>query len=91
MSTLLACVASLDCLPKLWLLLGHVSGTWAWLWAKRGLEWASAHTGVPAIVVAAILVVVLYRLAKRSLRFVAEVSLVLAVLLVLARMGFLRF
>jgi hypothetical protein len=78
-------------LPKLRLLLGGITGAWAWVWAKRCLEWASAHTGVPAIVVAAVLLVVLYRLAKRSLRFVAEVSLVLAVLLVLARLGFLRF
>ena len=55
------------------------------------LRWLSGHTGVPAIVVAAVLVVVSYRLAKRSMRFVAQVSLVLAVLAVLTKLGFLRF
>ena len=55
------------------------------------LRWLSGHTGVPAILVAAVLVVVSYRIAKGSLRFVAQVGLVLTVLAVLTKLGFLRF
>ncbi len=62
-----------------------------WGWARQAMHWVSAHTGVPAIVVAAVLIVVLYRVAKRSLRFVAQVSVVLLLLAVLAHLGILRF
>jgi hypothetical protein len=74
-------------LPRIQLILG----SFRWAWARRALEWVSGHTGVPAILLAAVLVVVLYRVAKRSLRFVAQVSVVLVVLALMAHYGFLRF
>jgi hypothetical protein len=77
-------------LPKLKLLAAAL-GSLRWTWARQALQWISAHTGAPAILVAAVLVVVLYRLAKKSLRFVAQVSLVLALLALLAHYGLLRF
>lgn len=69
----------------------HVRLAWVGQTASALLRWLSAHTGVPAIVVAAILIVVSYRLAKRSMRFAAEVSVVLALLAALTKLGFLRF
>ena len=77
-------------LPKLKLLAAAL-GAMRWTWARQALQWVSAHTGVPAIIVTAILVVVLYRIAKKSLRFVAQVSVVLALLALLAHYGLLRF
>ncbi len=82
--------ALLSLLPSL-LKLQLLVGALRWAWARRALEWVAGHTGVPAIVVAAVLTVVLYRLAKRSLRFVVQVSVVLAVLAVMAHFGLLRF
>jgi hypothetical protein len=60
-------------------------------WVRQGLSWLSRHTGIPAIVIAAILVVVAYRVAKRSLKFVLQVSVVLIALATLAHLGLLRF
>ncbi len=74
-------------LPRIQLLLG----SFRWGWARQALQWVAAHTGVPVTLVAAVLVLILYRVAKRSLRFVAQVSVVLAVLALLAHFGLLRF
>ncbi len=60
-------------------------------WIRQALLWASHHTGIPAIVVAAVVIVVLYRIAKRSVRFALEVSIVLAALALLTKLGVLRF
>ena len=49
------------------------------------------HTGVPAIVVAAIAVVVSFRLARRMARLFVEVGLALAVLLTLTSLGWIRW
>lgn len=52
--------------------------------AKMAVRWLSAHTGLPALVVAAILIVVAYRLFKKTARFAIEVALVAALLVVAA-------
>jgi hypothetical protein len=62
-----------------------------WGWVRAGLAWASRHSGVPAILICAVAIVVGWRLAKESARFVAQVSVVLLVLAVLAKLGILRF
>jgi hypothetical protein len=70
---------------------------WLWnlahrlAWLKQALEWTSRHTGVPAICVAAVAIVAVLRLAKRSARFFVEVGVVLAVLAVLTKLGVLKF
>jgi hypothetical protein len=51
----------------------------------------SQHSGVPALVVGAILVVVGYRLLKRSARFLAEVALVTAALFAATQLGWIRW
>lgn len=58
----------------------------------RGIvRFASQHTGVPAVVVAALLVVVGWRLLKKSLRFVLEVALVTAALFAATQLGWIRW
>ena len=47
---------------------------------RFAVRWLSLHTGLPALIVAAILVVVGYRILKKSARFAVEVALVAALL-----------
>jgi hypothetical protein len=49
------------------------------------------HTGVPAVVVAAIALVLSFRLARRMARLFVEVGLALAVLLTLTSLGWIRW
>lgn len=59
--------------------------------ARTALHWLSAHTGVPVLVVAAVLVVVGYRVLERSARFAVEVVLVAALLVACAELGWIHF
>ena len=58
---------------------------------RFAVRWLSLHTGVPALVVAAILVVVGYRLLKKSARFIVEVALVAVLLVAATHAGWLRW
>jgi len=62
-----------------------------WLVIKHFLMWVSRHTGVPVVVLAAIAIVLGWRLWRRSARFVVEVGVVLALLLFLSKIGLLKF
>jgi hypothetical protein len=55
------------------------------------LGWAEQHTGLPAILVAAITVVVSWRVFKRSVRFAVEVVAVVALLLAATRLGWITW
>jgi MFS superfamily sulfate permease-like transporter len=55
------------------------------------LEWVSAHSGIPAIVLAAVLIVLTWRLVKWSAKLALEVALVAAILLVMTKLGWIRF
>ena len=55
------------------------------------VRFASQHTGVPAVVVAAVLLVLGWRLLKKSLRFVVEVALVTAALFAATQLGWIRW
>jgi hypothetical protein len=55
------------------------------------LRWLSLHTGLPALVVAAVLVVVGYRILKKSARFAVEVALVAALLVAAMNAGWIRW
>ncbi len=59
--------------------------------ARFALRWLSSHTGVPALVVAALLVVVGYRILKKSARLLVEVALVTALLVAATHAGWLRW
>ena len=60
-------------------------------YARGAVAWISTHTGVPTLVVAAVLLVVGYRLLQRSFRFFVEVAVVLAALVAASHFGLLRF
>lgn len=59
--------------------------------AKMAVRWLSTHSGLPALVVAAILIVVGYRVLKKTARFAVEVALVAAFLLAATSAGWLRW
>jgi uncharacterized membrane protein YGL010W len=59
--------------------------------AGHALAWAEAHTGVPAIVFAAALLVAGYKLLKRTARFALEVALVVGLLGLASALGWVRF
>jgi hypothetical protein len=66
----------------------------AWLPAAAGslrvaLRWASEHTGLPAVLLAAIALAASRHLFKQTVRFVVEVALALGLLLVATRLGWI--
>jgi hypothetical protein len=58
---------------------------------REGVSLASRHTGVPAVLVAAMALVVSWRMAKRVARFAAETALVCAALIAATALGWIRF
>lgn len=58
---------------------------------RASLRWLSVHTGVPVLVVAAIAVVVGFRLLKRTARFALEVAAITLALLAASELGWLRW
>ena len=58
---------------------------------RWAVGWLSLHTGLPALLVAAILVVVGYRILKKSARFAVEVALVAALLVAATHAGWIRW
>jgi hypothetical protein len=59
--------------------------------AKLALRWLSLHTGLPALLVAAVLVVVGYRILKKSARFMVEIALVTALLVAATSAGWIQW
>ena len=59
--------------------------------ARQAVRWGSSHTGLPALLVAALLVVVGYRLLKRTMRFAMEVAVVAAVLVAATELGWIQW
>jgi hypothetical protein len=55
------------------------------------LRWASHHTGLPVVVVAAIGLVFSWRIIRRSLRVAVEVALALVLLVAATRLGWLTW
>jgi hypothetical protein len=68
----------------------HAWGTATWVW-KFALRWVTLHTGVPALVVAAVMLVVGWRILKRSARLAMEVALVTALLLAATELGWIHW
>jgi hypothetical protein len=59
--------------------------------ARAALRWAAHHSGLPMVLVAAIAIVLSWRLIKRTLRLTVEVLIALAFLVVATRMGWLTW
>ena len=58
---------------------------------RGSLHWISAHTGLPVIVVAALAVVVGWRVARRTWHIAFELVLAVAALLVATHLGWIRW
>jgi len=58
---------------------------------RIAVRYVSLHTGLPALVVAAILVVIGYRLLKKSARLLIEVALISLALFAAAELGWIRW
>ena len=58
---------------------------------RVGLRFLSLHTGLPALIVAALLVVFGWRILKKGARLAVEVAVVCGVLLVLTELGVIRW
>jgi hypothetical protein len=63
----------------------------AWGWTRFFVRWLSIHSGLPALIVAAILVIVGYRLLKKTARFAMEVAVVGALLLGATELGWIQW
>jgi hypothetical protein len=60
-------------------------------WLRLGIRYVSHHTGLPALVVAALFVVIGYRLLKKSARFAVEVAVISLVLFAATELGWLKW
>ncbi|MGO9835590.1 MAG: hypothetical protein ACLP1X_15390 [Polyangiaceae bacterium] len=58
---------------------------------RAGLRWASHHTGLPLILLAAIALVVSWRLVKRGARFGVEIAVALGLLAAATRLGWVTW
>ena len=58
---------------------------------RAALHWVARHSGVPAVLITAVAMVVSWRLFRRSLRFGVEVAVVLIALLAASRLGWVTW
>ena len=58
---------------------------------RHWLHWISGHTGVPILLVAAVAIVVSWRVAKRAARLLVEVALVMLALVVATRLSWIHW
>ncbi|HTB79147.1 MAG TPA: hypothetical protein VK762_38150 [Polyangiaceae bacterium] len=58
---------------------------------RAALRWGAHHTGLPVIVVAAVALVLSWRLLRRTLRLSVEVVVAVALLVVATRLGWLTW
>ena len=61
------------------------------LYAMRGVRWLSLWSGLPALVVSALAVVVGWRLLRKTLRLLVEVALVSAALFAATELGWIKW
>jgi hypothetical protein len=58
---------------------------------REGLHWLARHTGLPVIVVAAIAIAVSWRVFKKLARLLVEIAIVLVVLVIATRLGWISW
>lgn len=59
--------------------------------AKAALHYVAVHTGLPALVVAAVAIAVGYKILKRTARFAVEVTVISLALAAATELGWLRW
>jgi hypothetical protein len=78
-------------LPRALEPMAHLTAGRAGAAISRFVAAIARHTGIPAVLVAAVALVLAYRLARRSLHLVVEVTLAFALVLAATKAGWLRF
>lgn len=58
---------------------------------RVSVRYAADHTGVPAVVVASVALVVSWRMFKRTLRFAVELAIAMTLVITATELGWLRF
>ena len=58
---------------------------------KHLLAWCAQHTGLPVMVIAAIALVLAWRVAKKTAHVFLEVALAFALLFALTKLGWIRW
>jgi hypothetical protein len=58
---------------------------------RAALRWGAAHSGLPVVLVAALVIVLSWRLAKRSARLAVELAVVTVMLLMATRLGWITW
>jgi len=58
---------------------------------QQALRWTSGRTGLPVVVVAALSLVVAWRVARRTWQIALELTLAVAALLMASRLGWIRW
>jgi phosphate/sulfate permease len=71
--------------------LGSTVAAATWAAFRMGVRYSAEHTGVPAVVVASVALVVSWRVFKRTVRFAVELAIALTVVITLTELGWLRF
>lgn len=60
-------------------------------WTKALLHWGHVHTGLPAVVLAAVSIVLGYKILKRSAKFALEVVVLTAALAAATELGWVHW
>jgi len=76
----------LHAMQAAWPRLGPLGGP-----VRAALKWASHHTGLPAMLIAALAIVVSWRVLRRSLRVAVELVVAVGLLAVASRLGWIRW
>jgi hypothetical protein len=84
-------VRALDSCKPLLSVLSSVSWPGAVAGARALVRYVSHHTGLPALVVAALLIAIGYRILKRTARFAVEVAAVALALVAASELGWIRW
>ncbi len=58
---------------------------------RVSVRYAADHTGIPAVAVASVALVVSWRMFKRTLRFAVELAIAMTVVITATELGWLRF
>ena len=67
------------------------TGESALAWGKYAVHWVSARTGLPVVVVAAIALILSWRVVRRTWHIAFELALAVAALLVATHLGWIRW
>ena len=66
-------------------------GLWSGASVRTVVRYLSEHSGVPALLIGTLLVVVGWRILRKTLRFVVEIALVTAALIAMTQLGWIRW